>query len=141
MKSDKTPSGRSHYARASSVICPMSILMTCYGMMEWAKNFQWSKVHFGPLMLAEFGNMLYLRLIGLHVHLKDQTWSKAIETCLKNLAYGFCVANYQDLKVLKTITARTCTKFFPVVLVCPFRVSFIIILCLLYLRQLLYFLQ
>jgi len=59
--------------------------------------------------------------IGLHVHLKDQTWSKAIETCLKNLAYGFCVANYQDLKVLKTITARTCTKFFPVVLVCPFQ--------------------
>ena len=26
--------------------------MTCYGVMEWAKNYQCSKVHFGPLMFA-----------------------------------------------------------------------------------------
>ncbi|XP_068698748.1 structural maintenance of chromosomes protein 6-like isoform X1 [Montipora foliosa] len=59
--------------------------------------------------------------IGLHVHLRDQKWSKAIEACLKNLAYGFCVANFEDSKVVKAIIAQTCTRFFPVVLVCSFQ--------------------
>lgn len=59
--------------------------------------------------------------IGLHVHVKDQKWSYAIETCLKNLAYGFCVANYKDMHVIKCIISQMCTNFFPVVLVCPFQ--------------------
>ncbi|CAH3182366.1 unnamed protein product, partial [Porites evermanni] len=59
--------------------------------------------------------------IGFHVHLKDQKWSYAIEVCLKHLAYGFCVTNYQDMHTMKSLITQTCQAFFPVVLVCPFQ--------------------
>ena len=66
-----------------------------------------------------FANCLFK---GFHVHLKDQKWSYAIEVCLKHLAYGFCVTNYQDMHTMKSLIAQTCQAFFPVVLVCPFQV-------------------
>ncbi|KAJ7394297.1 Structural maintenance of chromosomes protein 6 [Desmophyllum pertusum] len=58
--------------------------------------------------------------IGLHIHLKDEKWSIAIESCLKKFGYGFCVANFKDLKVLRTIINQTCTNFTPAVVMCPF---------------------
>ncbi|CAH3023318.1 unnamed protein product [Porites evermanni] len=65
-----------------------------------------------------FANCLFK---GFHVHLKDQKWSYAIEVCLKHLAYGFCVTNYQDMHTMKSLITQTCQAFFPVVLVCPFQ--------------------
>ncbi|XP_020623366.1 structural maintenance of chromosomes protein 6-like isoform X3 [Orbicella faveolata] len=58
--------------------------------------------------------------IGLHLKLKDEKWSRAIESCLKKFGYGFCVVNFKDLKVLKSIITQT-TNFSPVVVICPFQ--------------------
>ncbi|KAL9969413.1 hypothetical protein ACROYT_G021630 [Oculina patagonica] len=57
---------------------------------------------------------------GLHVQLKDQKWSHAIESCFKKFGYGFCVVNFKDLNVLKSIIKQTCTNFSPAVVVCSF---------------------
>lgn len=58
--------------------------------------------------------------IGLHLQLKDEKWSRAIESCLKKFGYGFCVVNFEDMKVLKSIITQT-TNFSHAVVICPFQ--------------------
>lgn len=58
----------------------------------------------------------------MYVHVKDEKWSKAIETCLGRFGYGFGVCNFDDFNVLTAIIKQTCTNFFPAVVMCPFEV-------------------
>lgn len=63
-----------------------------------------------------------LAYAGLHLQLKDEKWSRAIESCLKKFGYGFCVVNFEDMKVLKSIITQT-TNFSHAVVICPFQVN------------------
>ncbi|XP_022796486.1 structural maintenance of chromosomes protein 6-like [Stylophora pistillata] len=58
--------------------------------------------------------------IGRHVHLKDNKWMKAIESCLGRYGSGFAVCNFRDYNVLNAIIKKCCKQFFPVVIMCPF---------------------